>query len=703
MKLNHLVGRFSLLSLMFSLMLGCEMESLGPAPLLDRTNIDKDNDGYPAKEDCDDQNAEVHELAVFFPDTDADGHGAPVSSSFCALSYQGYVKSSDDCDDANASIWTPRQYFLDADLDGFGSANSNLFCTLSPPSSYSLFSGDPNDGNALIVPSDQDGDRVSDLNDCNPTNPNEYQRVSYFSDSDGDGLGDPAIAQSSFCVASPAPQKTGYALLGGDSCPTVGNERKDFDADGIDDACDADWSLSTWKVNSAVSLSRKKNALNQDISYRFGGIQVVANGRLTISIPIVVSGYIEVGLEEWTDLTNYRAGVTRPQLILDKTAVLSGDATLGLSFLYVYSGEIKTLLASSTARPILKDFYSVRVQGETFRNPTTGVYEEFLPTMNLSYARISKMGAFDVAADPFASLSLQNAIFENCVDFPLRVYNALDRGELQDTQLGAQISAFAREVSFQNNAYNALRLRLELNRNSMGTYLSIEGAGASTGAPPTTELFIELLKLNSQGGVVSFRSFKSIKPITTLGPVNWRIQFADTKYDDNVAPNLIFTDVSEVRDISIYLSNAVMSVVNSNLRGTPISIITNGQRLLYPLSLVRSEISYPTGSRVYQIYNGQSRALYGILHESPNFQNSQLRFIASSNFVVPSALKSLVYVKEGSTLDSISCGTPSPGEVWTLAAGGACVDGSVTGDLEKLISPSVAGSIVDTNWGQVPN
>ncbi|WP_179225436.1 Ig-like domain-containing protein [Hymenobacter mucosus] len=66
---------------------------------------DADNDGYPADQDCDDNNAAVHPGTVFYADADGDGFGNAVAPTVTAcLAPAGYSAQAGDCNDQNAAI-----------------------------------------------------------------------------------------------------------------------------------------------------------------------------------------------------------------------------------------------------------------------------------------------------------------------------------------------------------------------------------------------------------------------------------------------------------------------------------------------------------------------------------------------------------------------------------------------------------------------
>ena len=152
--------------------------------------VDEDGDGYPADEDCDDADPNVHPGAEEvcdlidndcdgshdpFDESDADGDGDPACG---------------DCDDQDAALDSH-----DADGDGFSSCDGDCDDTLSPINPIATdLAGDGIDQNCDGVDgTDSDGDGyasvVSGGDDCDDTNPalnHDDVDVDGYSTCDGD-------------------------------------------------------------------------------------------------------------------------------------------------------------------------------------------------------------------------------------------------------------------------------------------------------------------------------------------------------------------------------------------------------------------------------------------------------------------------------------------------------------------------------------
>ncbi|MBP9193162.1 MAG: S8 family serine peptidase [Saprospiraceae bacterium] len=187
--------------------------------------------GYVANpDDCNDNNAAVHESIFFYADLDGDGYGGTITGSFCLLTPpEGWADNNTDCDDNNAAIHAGIAYFVDADGDGYGSTTSVYLCSSSAPSGYSTNDTDCDDNNAAVnTPQsfyvDADGDGfgsalsaqlcsasapsgyASNNTDCDDNNAAVNSPQTFFIDADGDGFGSASSAQ--LCVAIAPP---GYA------------------------------------------------------------------------------------------------------------------------------------------------------------------------------------------------------------------------------------------------------------------------------------------------------------------------------------------------------------------------------------------------------------------------------------------------------------------------------------------------------------
>ncbi|MGJ5642164.1 pectinesterase family protein [Formosa sp. S-31] len=175
----------------------------------DLVNIDNDNDGYSADEDCDDLNALIY----------------PGAEEIC----DGL---DNNCDGQIDEGYTPSIFYADLDGDGYG----DLFAATelcSPTNGYVSNALDCNDQNNSIHPEAQEICDGID-NNCNGIIDEGFEKSTYFADNDGDGFGDPESAVD-LCVPW-----TGYvsnSLDCDDSNASVHPNAIEI-CDGIDNNCD---------------------------------------------------------------------------------------------------------------------------------------------------------------------------------------------------------------------------------------------------------------------------------------------------------------------------------------------------------------------------------------------------------------------------------------------------------------------------------
>ena len=208
--------------------------------------LDRDDDGFTGKEDCDDEDPLIHPDAseicneldddcdglvddldldidvttgsTFFVDHDLDGHGnESISILSCSLPI-GYSSSNDDCDDDKSQVCPSCMEicdeldnncdtvidddaidllvgFLDSDGDGYGSGVEIFICEyqLQNGESISSFATDCDENNPMIAPNqDEICNELDD--DCDGLiDDQDDSRVGgdwFYKDDDGDSYGD---------------------------------------------------------------------------------------------------------------------------------------------------------------------------------------------------------------------------------------------------------------------------------------------------------------------------------------------------------------------------------------------------------------------------------------------------------------------------------------------------------------------------------
>ncbi|MCK5509955.1 putative metal-binding motif-containing protein [Candidatus Parcubacteria bacterium] len=193
---------------------------------------------------------------TYYLDADGDGYGKSAYSISSTTEPTGYVEDNTDCDDSNASInpgedeicgdgidndcvggdeacvWT---YYLDADGDGYGNPAYSISST-TEPTGYVEDNTDCDDSSATTSPGATEicGDGID--NDCSGGDETcASVEITYYSDEDEDGYGNPTDSISS------TTQPTGYVLDNTDCDDADSSINPDADEvclDGIDNNCD---------------------------------------------------------------------------------------------------------------------------------------------------------------------------------------------------------------------------------------------------------------------------------------------------------------------------------------------------------------------------------------------------------------------------------------------------------------------------------
>ncbi len=200
----------------------------------------------------------------YFRDADGDGYGNPFVTDRRCFEGEGYVSNDLDCndsdpemrpdaielcdgldndcdmlvDDQDDSVLDALEWFTDEDGDGYGAGQAMLACTQPTPNAVQQF-GDCLDSEAVVHPNatewcgdglDNDCDGMIDILDV------DAQPVVWYTDADGDGVGDPNAVLGLACI------NPGNASFLPEDCDDTDASISPLVAevyyDGIDQACD---------------------------------------------------------------------------------------------------------------------------------------------------------------------------------------------------------------------------------------------------------------------------------------------------------------------------------------------------------------------------------------------------------------------------------------------------------------------------------
>jgi hypothetical protein len=209
---------------------------------------DSDHDGVPDTSDCAPFDASAWQMLPYsYRDADGDGATVPAQGFICAGATlpAGYssTASGDDCNDADPTVSVLAPFYTDTDGDGFGAGAPVSLCAIAPPFGYAATGDDcaPTDAKAwqLLSYTDRDADgdgytraatgqvcagaalpagylTTANGDDCDDTNPKIFASVTYYADTDGDGVG--AGSATTACTDGSIPAGTSFAST--DCAPT---------------------------------------------------------------------------------------------------------------------------------------------------------------------------------------------------------------------------------------------------------------------------------------------------------------------------------------------------------------------------------------------------------------------------------------------------------------------------------------------------
>ncbi|PVD49471.1 hypothetical protein DC498_24960, partial [Terrimonas sp.] len=218
--------------------------TVNPSDVILNYNDDMDDDGVKNKDDCAPKDPNKWRSAEFYIDKDSDGYdGGKHTVCYGQNIPSGYIQTTkgSDCNDNDANINPTTVWYKDADNDGYSDGTTKTQC--DQPAGYKLkaqltaTNGDCKDDDATIhpgapeicgngidedcdskdavcVPTDSDGDGVSDNEDCSPNDNKVWRTVTLYADFDSDGK--PVAFGSEVCIGADIPQ--GYSESPGSDC-----------------------------------------------------------------------------------------------------------------------------------------------------------------------------------------------------------------------------------------------------------------------------------------------------------------------------------------------------------------------------------------------------------------------------------------------------------------------------------------------------
>ena len=245
-------------------------------------NKDRDGDGWPSSEDCDDFSADASpdgeelcdgidndcdgevdegdatDAILWFADLDADSFGDPESSTRACGRPAQHVEDGTDCDDSSAASYPgateycdtldndcdgetdeadaadTETFYLDGDGDGFG-VDSTTVTGCVAPDGYAAQAGDCDDILDTVNPGASETCNEND-DDCDgDVDEDAVDATTWYADEDGDAFGDP----SNFVTSCSRPD--GHYIDNGEDCDDLNANAYPGGVeicDGFDNDCD---------------------------------------------------------------------------------------------------------------------------------------------------------------------------------------------------------------------------------------------------------------------------------------------------------------------------------------------------------------------------------------------------------------------------------------------------------------------------------
>lgn len=399
----------------FLMMQGCSPEE----PVY---NIDPDDDGFVAPDDCNDENDQIHPNAnefcnsiddncdgnidenaidrkIWLKDSDNDGFGDPTVTTEACNQPNGYVslQAGDDCNDNDSTINPNTVWYLDNDGDDYGNPEETTqSCT--KPAGHTAIAGDCNDENEFInplMPEICDDNNVDE--NCNGTADNDDLTADpsgfgvWYADLDSDGFGDSTNIIENCDQPDGSVTNTDDCL---DSEETVYPGATDTRFDGIDASCSLDSEELQADVSNIIFTASSNDYLGfgAETLTNLGDINGDGHDDLGIGVSYsdltdINSGAVAViygGSAYSTSLSIYDANVIYTGTIAGEGAgqpvATAGDVnndgfqdmligTLGYNKVYLVSGEaLLSDTSFSTSTAIISNIYASSLSSGDFNN-----------------------------------------------------------------------------------------------------------------------------------------------------------------------------------------------------------------------------------------------------------------------------------------------------------------------------------------------
>ena len=279
-------------------------------------------------DDCDGFADDGLTYSTWYADADGDGYGSSLTTTSACAQPSGYVADATDCDDTDAATspvasetcngadddcdgsvdeGVTTTFYADADGDGYGDpAGATEDCSV--PSGHVADSSDCDDADATAYPgadeicdgNDNDCDGLTDADDALASGEGSV----WFTDSDGDGYGDPTLSTTTLCV-----QPSGTVVNDSDcddSDAGINPGAAEVCGDGVDDDC------SGVADDGCVEAEEHCGTISSDTTWAAGSVHLITcdlyvqgSSRPTLTIEDGVRVEVDAGYAVYVGWSSY--------------------------------------------------------------------------------------------------------------------------------------------------------------------------------------------------------------------------------------------------------------------------------------------------------------------------------------------------------------------------------------------------------------